>query len=720
MKLPRLSVLGKAPALLAALALGLSAMPAVPALAQTEAPQSDPGVARLSDLAGSVNVRRSDSEDAFAAALNAPLGVGDYITTQDGARAEIEFNYDSLVRVAPGTQIRFVKLDPHAHELQLAEGTVELRIFRGLEAHPVVDTPAASIVPDQEGRYRITVTHDGDTEITVRSGKADVQIGDDNTPHVAAPGTTMLVRGQGRDLRVSSIVTVAQSDFDNYADARDQHVAPAGEAATYADQGMVGANDLNQYGQWTQSADYGQVWQPTGQPAGWAPYTDGRWVWEPYYGWTWIGNEAWGYAPYHYGRWFYENSAWFWAPGAPVDAGYSYAPAEVGFFGYGDGDGGGDTGGGGGININLNFGGFPNIGWSPLAPFEALSAWWGGGNALGIFGAFGGIATAFGSLFGGGSNGGNYNGGYGYGYHGGGFPYRNGSAPGGAVGVSGGNFGTGHFEHIQPVGANLLHGVTAVKGALPVLPTAANLAFGGAASRVLGSVSPLSSHFNQLQPVRNVTRPFEQERSTVAALVRSQVERGASERGTSGTAGFENAATGSGSQTGSAWDRFGSPSRAVDAPRSEENTFDRTGAEGARSSESARPGDAWKRFGPGEGERQSSGANYRSTVPSYAQRAESQYAHSYSEPSHSYSGYSHSYSEPARSYSNDSRSYSEPARSYSAPSRSYSAPSRSYSAPSRSYSAPSRSYSAPSRSYSAPSHSSHGGGSGGGHSSKHR
>jgi len=289
MKMTPKTTFGAAPAVLAAFAVALSTMPAQPAFADDAHPQGDPGVARVSAITGGVEVRRGDSKDAFAAAQNAPVGVGDYLSTENAARAEVEFDYASLIRVGPKTQIRFVKLDPHAHELQLAEGTVELRVLHGLDAHPVVDTPSASIVPDQTGRYRVTVTQDGNTQVTVRSGKAEVQYGS-SEQRTVSPGSTLLITGQGSATRLSSILTVAYDDFDRWADARDtryQNVQDWG----YVDHGIVGANDLNAYGQWTDAADYGQVWQPTDEPAGWAPYTDGRWVWEPYYGWTWVGNE---------------------------------------------------------------------------------------------------------------------------------------------------------------------------------------------------------------------------------------------------------------------------------------------------------------------------------------------------------------------------------------------------------------------------------------------
>ena len=37
--------------------------------------------------------------------------------------------------------------------------------------------------------------------------------------------------------------------------------------------------------------------------AGWAPYRYGHWTWVSPWGWTWVDDAPWGFAPFHYGRW---------------------------------------------------------------------------------------------------------------------------------------------------------------------------------------------------------------------------------------------------------------------------------------------------------------------------------------------------------------------------------------------------------------------------------
>lgn len=73
--------------------------------------------------------------------------------------------------------------------------------------------------------------------------------------------------------------------------------------------------ELNQYGQWVQTPQYGRVWIPNAGP-GFQPYaTNGHWV-VTEYGNTWVSNYNWGWAPFHYGRWYQDPyRGWAWVPG---------------------------------------------------------------------------------------------------------------------------------------------------------------------------------------------------------------------------------------------------------------------------------------------------------------------------------------------------------------------------------------------------------------------
>jgi hypothetical protein len=105
-------------------------------------------------------------------------------------------------------------------------------------------------------------------------------------------------------------------DNQNNADVNPDN-QPAPTYQSFHDQ-------LSPYGQWIYVAGYGNVWQPGGVAADFSPYVSGgHWVYTEF-GWTWVSDYAWGWAPFHYGRWFRDAAyGWLWAPG------YQWAPAWV-------------------------------------------------------------------------------------------------------------------------------------------------------------------------------------------------------------------------------------------------------------------------------------------------------------------------------------------------------------------------------------------------------
>src|ERR1043166_6106914 len=133
----------------------------------------------------------------------------------------------------------------------------------------------------------------------------------------------------------------------------------------YYDPEVYGAEELDNYGDWEYTNDYGYVWTPATTVVNnyddWAPYRYGHWDWCNPYGWTWVADEPWGWAPYHYGRWVYYNNRWGWAPRG---YGYNYRrarwrPALVAF-------------------VNLDFGGERRVCWYPLTygQRDPRGRWW--------------------------------------------------------------------------------------------------------------------------------------------------------------------------------------------------------------------------------------------------------------------------------------------------------------------------------------------------------
>jgi hypothetical protein len=132
-------------------------------------------------------------------------------------------------------------------------------------------------------------------------------------------------------------------------------------ATRYVSPEMTGVEDLDRHGRWEQHAEYGSLWIPRTVAPGWVPYSTGRWAWVQPWGWTWVDDAPWGFAPFHYGRWVNVRNTWCWAPGSYVRRPV-YAPALVAWVG------------GPRLSVSVNIGHGPRrgpaVGWLPLAPRE--------------------------------------------------------------------------------------------------------------------------------------------------------------------------------------------------------------------------------------------------------------------------------------------------------------------------------------------------------------
>jgi hypothetical protein len=351
-----------------------------PSQGQVEAqpPAGDPadaaenGVARISFVQGNVSLRPNGAGEQSAAVMNAPIMKDGILTTGENSQAEIQFDGVNLLRVAPGSEVRLGDLQYHRYPVQIAVGTATYRMLRDSDAEIELSLPAVAVRPLRAGAYRITVMPDGQGQITVLSGEAEVYSAK-GSQNVQA-GNMMMVRGTENDPEFQVVAAPAQDEFDHFNDRRDADLSRA-VSPRYVPSDVYGTEQLDANGTWTNDPAYGNVWVPR-VPAGWAPYRDGRWVNEPYYGWTWVSDDPWGWAPYHYGGWYEGSYGWAWYPG-PLIGRHYWRPALVGFFGWG---------GGVGVGVGVGFGfGYANVGWVPLAPFEVYRPWYGRGIVGGRF-----------------------------------------------------------------------------------------------------------------------------------------------------------------------------------------------------------------------------------------------------------------------------------------------------------------------------------------------
>ncbi|MBV8867705.1 MAG: hypothetical protein JO210_20060 [Acidobacteriaceae bacterium] len=378
----------------------------------------------------------------------------------------------------------------------------------------------------------MSVLDDGTTQITARSGQGEI-FGPRGS-QVLPSGQTVLVRGNAGDPEFRNAPEIARDQFDDWSAHRDSDLLGS-QSYQFVSTDVAGAADLDNYGKWVPS-QYGQVWSPQSEPAGWSPYSTGQWSWDDYYGWNWVDSAPWGWAPYHYGRWFWNGGyGWSWWPGG-IGAAF-WSPALVGFFGWG------------GFGFGIGIGG---LGWCALAPFESFVRWWGPGW-------------------------------YGRGWAGRGFrpynnfarnvdisrTYRNAAYRGGAMTASYNAFGGPHQRFAPATRTQLANASSFRGGQLPVTPTRASYQFSNRAAvanpRLVSASNQRffqSSQFRNQQQFRTTSPNLNQQQFRPASpnLNSSRSAHGVAPNMQNSYTGRSNYSGSSGSSSG--WQRFGDPGNA--------------------------------------------------------------------------------------------------------------------------------------------------------------
>jgi hypothetical protein len=325
---------------------------------QTAMDQTPP---RLSYVDAQVSFWRPGAEEWAQAQVNTPLAPGDQLSTGSPGNLELQIGARAFVRAGANTQLGLENQEPDFLQIKVTAGQASFDL-RALEpGHTLeVDTPNAAITIEHPGYYRVGVTGERTSFLTRRGGRATVTSANGEAIAIA-PSEEVVLEGTASP-QVSSFVAPPLDAWDKWNYARTDALLDA-VSARYVSPGTYGVDDLDQHGTWRVVPTYGPVWVPRAVPAGWAPYSTGAWMLDPYYGWTWVDTAPWGWAPYHYGRWVFVNGFWGWAPG-PVVGRPVYAPALVAFFG------------GPNVSVSIGIGG-PVVGWVALGWGEPLVPWWG-------------------------------------------------------------------------------------------------------------------------------------------------------------------------------------------------------------------------------------------------------------------------------------------------------------------------------------------------------
>lgn len=320
-----------------------------------QAQQDAPGrVGRIGETQGTVWMLDRQDNEWVAAQRNRPLTEGDRLATDAGGRVEVQIGSTTL-RLDGQTEIQLRELDDSQVVVGMDRGTLAMRV-RSSEVAPElqVQTEAGRLLPQTAGHYRVEVDAPS-TVVGVWSGGARFDAADSALDVRAGQQAEFWRQGGVTHYTWTSPERDGFSDWVLAQDRADEQRLAMLDRNVSRE--MTGVDDLGRYGRWDTHPEYGAIWAPTAVAPGWAPYRYGHWAYVSPWGWTWVDDAPWGFAPFHYGRWVQWGGRWCWAPGQYV-ARPVYAPALVAWVG------------GGNVSVGVTVGGPPYVGWVPLAPRE--------------------------------------------------------------------------------------------------------------------------------------------------------------------------------------------------------------------------------------------------------------------------------------------------------------------------------------------------------------
>lgn len=271
-------------------------------------------IVRLSEIRGTVFLDRNTGRGFESAYANIPLVRGSKLRTDVGL-AEVEFEDNSTLRLAPETIVTFAELGRSANGETLTSCTVlKGMIYVNLGTRPgafTLSAGASLLTPAAKSHLRVDLT-EATTTVAVLDGSVDVAgtfgstvMPKKRTMSFAAGGQPVIVAWD----KVAPLPLDEWNKQGNDYQSRYANASFAGASAGY------GLSDLNYYGSFADVPGCGSVWRPYFAGAAWDPYSAGTWAMYPGAGYSFVSPYPWGWLPYHSGAWQQCGAAgWGWSP----------------------------------------------------------------------------------------------------------------------------------------------------------------------------------------------------------------------------------------------------------------------------------------------------------------------------------------------------------------------------------------------------------------------
>ena len=296
--------------------------------------ESKARIVRLSDVQGTVRFDRAAGNGFDKAFINLPVIESSRLMTGKDGRAEVEFEDGSTLRLAPNSEVDFVRLalgddGQKLSTVQLVSGTVYANLHPKNAGQKTGDEfllnfARESVTVTRAAHFRVQLADaratlavfKGKLSATSPAGQIDVAEKHSATIDLAKDDL------KNDDPAKKSTFVIARNYQDDPSDDWDRQqtgyhdrYASAGGSTPSSPYGY-GMSDLSYYGNFTTVPGFGFVWQPYFIDASWSPFQDGAWAFYPGAGYTWVSGYPWGWMPYNYGNWaLAPGYGYVWQPG---------------------------------------------------------------------------------------------------------------------------------------------------------------------------------------------------------------------------------------------------------------------------------------------------------------------------------------------------------------------------------------------------------------------
>ncbi len=275
-------------------------------------------IVRLSEVKGAVQIDRRTGAGFETAMANLPIIEGTRLKTEVGV-AEVEFEDNSTLRLAPGSLVEFPRLEllpsgAKASTVKVLQGMAYVSLTKSKDNELTLLFGPEQLRLQPASHIRLQV-QPAEAKLAVWDGTALVA-GPAGTAEVGKKKTaTFSMLNANQPVAVAK--NVSEDQFDTWdRNSMDYHQRYAASSALASSPYSYGTSDMMYYGSFMNAGGCGSMWRPYFVSSSWDPYSNGAWAYYSGAGYSWVSPYPWGWTPYHYGSWNYcPGAGWGWQPG---------------------------------------------------------------------------------------------------------------------------------------------------------------------------------------------------------------------------------------------------------------------------------------------------------------------------------------------------------------------------------------------------------------------